>query len=391
VRVRLLVLAGTLVPTLLLAPPASAQATRGSKVDSAFVAAHDAALRRARVWLEPAVPPGDVDLATSAAASDGFRGDAVIHCRFKAEGVAGSTPKFVCELPDGTDIKVKYGRANPEVYTEVLATRLLNALGFPADRMYPVARVRCYGCPIDPFKRLQCFNEGHSKERCFPRIDYERFADFSFPVIERPLDGRRIETSKERGWAWDELSKIDAAAGGASRSEVDALRLLAVFLGHWDNKAKNQRLLCLGQPDSRHDADPGATCDQPVAMVQDLGATFGPPKLNLQKWAATPIWADAGACVVSMRALPYGGSTFGDTRISDDGRQFLANQLRGLSAAQIRALFVGARVARYPHQTAAGRNVDNWVRAFQAKVDAVVNRPACPDAPTQAAPQNDDR
>ena len=42
-------------------------------------------------------------------------------------------------------------------------------------------------------------------------------------------------------------------------------------------------------------------------MVQDVGATFGPQKLSLEKWSTTPIWANASSCLVSMRALPYGG------------------------------------------------------------------------------------
>ena len=198
-------------------------------------------------------------------------------------------------LPDGDDIKVKYGRDNPEVYTEVVATRLLSALGFPADRMYPVAKVRCFGCSADPFKDLQCLNEGLAKERCFPDVNYDRYEDFDNAVIERSVDGRRIEVTKERGWSWKELSLIDAKAGGSSRAEVDALRLLAIFLGHWDNKAKNQRLLCLGERDVERTATVGSvTCDRPVAMVQDVGATFGPDKLNLEKWSATPIWANAG-------------------------------------------------------------------------------------------------
>jgi hypothetical protein len=90
------------------------------------------------------------------------------------------------------------------------------------------------------------------------------------------------------------------------------------------------------------------------------------------------MWADAAACIVSMRSLPYGGSTFNDTQISEEGRVFLGNLLRQLSHEQIRSLFVGARVSEYPHKTAAGKNVDNWVSAFETKVKAIVDRPACP-------------
>jgi hypothetical protein len=375
---RLCLVGCVLAPSLVLAQSTATPPARSPKVDSAFVAAHHSVLSRARVWFKPDKPIAEANLGVSSIEPDGFRENAVVNCTFKIEGVAGSTPKFTCTLPDGDEIKVKYGRDNPEVYTEVVATRLLNALGFPADRMYPVAIVRCFGCPADPFKGLQCLNEGAARERCFPDVNYERYEDFEYAVIERPREGRRIETTKERGWSWEELALIDAKAGGSSRAEVDALRLLAVFLGHWDNKAKNQRLFCVGEPDVEKARTIGAVkCDRPVAMVQDLGATFGPDKLNFERWSATPIWTNADRCAVSMHALPYGGSTFRDVEISEDGRAFLANLLGQLSTGQIRALFAGARVSAYPRATESGRNIDNWVRAFQTKVDAIVNRSAC--------------
>src|SRR6202040_3759394 len=124
-----------------------------------------------------------------------------------------------------------------EVFAEVIASRLLSALGFPTDRMYVVDRIRCAGCPEDPFSTLQCLNDGSSYEQCFSSLDYSQTRDFDAAVIERPLAGRRIETRKDPGWTWEELTKIDPDAGGASRAQVDALRLMAVFLGHWDNKS----------------------------------------------------------------------------------------------------------------------------------------------------------
>jgi hypothetical protein len=114
------------------------------------------------------------------------------------------------------------------------------------------------------------------------------------------------------------------------------LRLLAVLLGHWDNKANNQRLVCLGEKRSSD------KCRRPLAMIQDLGGTFGPNKLNLTAWAATPIWSDAATCSVSMKKLPYGGSTFPDVTITEGGRRFLADRLRKLSSQQVRDLFEGA-------------------------------------------------
>ncbi|MCU1383462.1 MAG: hypothetical protein JWL71_2159 [Acidobacteria bacterium] len=351
---------------------------------AAFRALHDEAMRRAQVWLEPATPIENAQLDRNPEAADGFAADAVVECTFKPGGIGGTTPKFDCELADGNTVKVKYGRSNPEVYTEVAATRLLAALGFPTDRMYIVKRVRCYGCPADPFPQLECATnqtDGAPLENCFPGLDFTRSHDFDDAVIERPVKGRRIEMRSTRGWSWEELKYVDEVAGGATRGQIDALRLLAVFLGHWDNKAKNQRLLCLGEKKTAEG------CAHPLAMVQDLGATFGPMKLDFVRWARTRIWTDAPSCRVSMKHMPYGGSTFPDAFISEDGRQFLADRLRRLSTAQIRALFEGARIARYPHRRASARSVDNWVKAFQMKVRAIVDRPACPPQPVPTVTQ----
>lgn len=352
--------------------------------NAAFTAMHDAALRRARVWEEPAMPIEKAQLDRNPDGAHSFDTDEVVECTFKPGFVAGSTPKFDCELAGGEGVKVKYGRNNAEVYTEVAATRLLAALGFPADRMYVVKRVRCFGCPADPFPQLECVNnltDGAPMDSCFPALDFSRYQDFEDAVIERPLKGRRIEMKNARGWTWEELKFVDPVAGGATRAEVDAFRLIAVFLGHWDNKAKNQRLLCQGEKKE----DEG--CERPLAMVQDLGATFGPMKLDLARWSRTRIWADAPSCKVSMHRMPYGGSTFPDVYISEEGRQFLASRLGRLSKTQIRALFDGARVARFPHRRASARSVDNWVRAFQAKVRAIVDHAPCPGDPAPTATQ----
>src|SRR5688572_2096153 len=139
-------------------------------------AEHDEALRRAQVWFEPAMPIEEARLGENPTGprgpgdEDTFSPDEEVVCSFKPDFVSGSTPKFDCERPNGKKIKVKYGRNNAEIYAEVVATRLLAALGFPADRMYVVKSVRCLGCPPDPFEGLQCLNEGESVEKCFPAL-----------------------------------------------------------------------------------------------------------------------------------------------------------------------------------------------------------------------------
>lgn len=114
---------------------------------------------------------------------------------------------------------MKFGGANGEVYAEVATTRLLWALGFGADRMYPV-RIVCGGCP----KQLAGI----------ARRDGETYR-FELDVIERKMEG--AEFPGKEAWAWRELDLVDEEAGGAPRAHRDALKLLlAVMIQHTDSK-----------------------------------------------------------------------------------------------------------------------------------------------------------
>ena len=133
------------------------------------------------------IPPGH---------GETFSPDEEVVCSFKPDFVSGSTPKFECERPNGKKIKVKYGRDNAEIYAEVAASRLLSALGFPADRMYVVKRVRCFGCPPDPFKGLQCLNEGGSERRAVSRTSIT--ANTRISTTPSSNGGWRARSSKRR-------------------------------------------------------------------------------------------------------------------------------------------------------------------------------------------------
>jgi hypothetical protein len=221
-------------------------------------------------------------------------------------------------------------------------------------------------------KGMQCLNEGGEFDACFRDLNYAAYHDFDFAVIERSVKGKRIETEDTSGWTWPELAKIDPAAGGASRAQVDALRLMAIFLGHWDNKNKNQRLLCLSSSDDK------STCAHPAAMVQDLGATLdrppgststiGPRRLSGLTRQRAPCRCGPGR--VAARAFRRAHFRRGSSVSRRAAEQ--------LSAQQISDLFEGARVPIYPHKNPTARDVNQWVRAFQAKVRAISDRGPCP-------------
>ena len=268
-------------------------------------------------------------------------------------------------------LKVKYGWSSREVRTEVAATRLLAALGFGADRMYVVDRVRCFGCPPYPHEKMAWF--------VLLRVDYDEYRDFDFVSIERPLEGASLEGPSGKGWRWDELDQIDPERGGSPREEVDALRLMAVFLANWDGKDVNQRLACLPEADAAAPAGGGGPCARPFAYMHDVGTTFGPHSMNIETWTARPVWADAAACRVSMKGLPFDGATFQDRRISEGGRRFLAQRLTALSPAQIESLFRAARFPQFPWKDERDGDLGRWVAAFRGRVAEIADRPPCPE------------
>jgi hypothetical protein len=313
------------------------------------------ALARARVWSAPAVPVEAADVLDNPAG--GFRATDELTCRFLPRPSEGRTAKFQCVLPGGDVIKVKYGRENHERLAEVAGSRLALALGFGADSMFVVRGVTCWGCPRYPYPRFAWLDS--------LLADSGRATRFDYPVIERTFPGLEIETPENDGWDWREIARVDAARGGSSRAEVDALRLFAVLLNHWDNKQPNQRLTCL--PGG---ARPDGSCTAPFALIHDYGATFGPRRADLAAFRGRPIWKDGATCTVSMRGLPFDGGTFPEQRISEEGRAFLADRLRRLQPRQVHDLFEGARFG----ESAA---VDAWVGAFQERVRQIVERVPC--------------
>jgi hypothetical protein len=316
------------------------------------------AIRRAQVW-----EPTDVaamDLRKGPTGRGAFSPDEVVTCDYKPKQMNGATPKFTCVLPPDDELKVKYGRQNGEVYAEVASSRLFWALGFIADRMYPV-KVVCRGCP--------------------PDIKGTEVAS-----IQRKAAGHEIELTENSGWSWPELDLVQEQLGGSPRAQRDALKLLAVLVQHTDSKPEQQRLLC-------RDATPRAAlaeepCEQPVMMVHDLGQTFGRANLfnraavgsvNFQMWSTTRVWTtDTGACVGNLPRSQTG--TLGNPLISEAGRRFLADRLLQLSDAQLRDLFEVSRFHRYATASESSpdtTSIDQWVDAFKKKRAEIVNR-NCP-------------
>jgi len=302
--------------------------------------------------------------------------NSIRECRFLNDAPSGSTAKFNCVLDGGTVLKVKYGR-NPEIQGEVAATHLLRALGFPADEVTIVPRLRCYGCPRDPFVTSVAGAWTYTRQLLGPAGFDNGYSDFEWASIERRFQAPTIETETARGWAWWEVQDAND-----HRSDLDALRLLAVFLAHWDNKPENQRLVCLDGPPPSPVSAPD--CARPLAMIQDLGATFGPTKVNIGTWSMLPVWADAATCRVSMHALPWHGGTFPDVQITEAGRRQLADALTGITDDELRELFRGARFPEFQSATSDERDLEQWTSAFKDRVRQILDAGPCPNLSVRA-------
>ena len=318
-------------------------------------------IARAQVWRPTNVRSMDMKKGPQRAGA--FAPRAIVYCDFLDKKLDGNSPKFACRIGADDEVKVKYGGTNGEVYGEVLATRLLWALGFGADAMYPV-NVICRGCPRSFGGIARSGNEYR----------------FDPAVIERKSEDAELEVEGGHGWSWEELDQIDTTSGGVPKAHRDAFKLLAVFLQHTDSKPQQQRIVCLGllRPTAR-------SCDRPFLMISDVGLTFGGAAstnanelagVNLERWRGKPVWKEREGCVGNLPRSFTG--TLDDPIISEGGRRFLANLLAQLSDRQIRDLFEVARVnlrLRAPGHVDSGySSVDDWVKAFKQKRTEISER-----------------
>ena len=181
-------------------------------------------------------------------------------------------------------------------------------------------------------------------------------------------------------------------------AHLDALRLLAAFMQHGDNKPSQQRLVCLdgksgpveaakGGHDSR-EADERRLgvrelCVKPFMLVSDLGLTFGgvdilnrnaQGSVNLARWAEAPIWKPKENRCVARLSQSLSGSLHNPV-ISEAGRKFLLDSLAQLSDAQLNDLFETARLRNVPGNHRQGQpGTPDWVAVFKKKRDEIASR-----------------
>ena len=274
----------------------------------------------------------------------------------------GNSPKFECQGPDNKIYRIKYG---VKAHTTVAASRLLWALGFGAAISTPV-HVICTGCSPDPWNKPK-------------PVDGK--TTFNTAVIQEMKEGKEITIAglAEVGWSWKkDLPLVSEEDGGATRAQVDALRLIAVLIQHGDSKPAQQKLICRPQD---YDANTNL-CLQPYMYVYDLGKTFGSDgmkvhPLDFERWKRKSVFTDKLTCIGNLRQNIGNGSdglTF--PRISEEGRLFLANLLSQFISDRSRvvAMFAVAHmdVADPKH------SADDWADVFISKAMEISAHPPCP-------------
>lgn len=297
-----------------------------------------------------------------------------VRCNYIEERgeVIGATPKFKCTLLDsGIVVRIKFSRR--ETFAEIAGTRLLWALGFFTDEVYPI-KLRCFDCPqLDP-------SQPGEKETRMERVIKDA-------VMERNFDGEELGQFPDQGWKWHELDRILKKPAVATKAELDALKLLAVFIQHTDSKPPQQRLGCYEKDLEYQDSK--LVCKSPILMVQDLGATFGGGERRVgafsamyyKGWERTDIWnqekekefeTETGRRVCFGRLTSPFQDGLIDPEISEEGRLFLDELLAQLSDEQIRDLFHVARADKtdefiFENGRDQKVTVEHWLSAFKKK------------------------
>lgn len=319
-------------------------------------------IRRAQIWSPTSV--SSMDLFTGPKDNDSFEFGQIVKCTYiQQDRGNGTSPKFHCKTESGDDIKVRYGRDNNEIYAQVAASRLMWALGFVTNANYPV-RIQCFGCSDDPWDD--------------PRFVPQTVA-FKDATIERTIRADEVcEKGKvKQGWGWLELETVQEELGGATRAQIDALKLLGVFMAHIDSRPNNQKLIC---PSEEVVIENGQHhCKKPLMYITDVGTTFGGAHeregfttLKLRYWRYWPIWKDSRHCIANLEPQGTNPQKLRNPRISEEGRRFLADLLSQLSDSQIRDMFRAARadrVKQYPGYA----SIDEWVEAFKYRRAQIVN------------------
>ena len=330
------------------------------------------AIARAQVWSP--VNVSSMDIRTGPQVKGAFPFQETVTCDYVPKQLSGGSPKFACVTAGGDELKVKFsapatgviaGQSNAEVFGEVAATRLLWALGFGSDRMYPV-RVVCRKCP--------------SSLGGIARENGERLFDPA--TIERKMPGHEFEP--DSSWSWTELDDDRSAEGRRAARAPRCPEAAGRFPPAHRHQAAAAAPAVPRGAGARRRADHGLR-----ASVHDDQRPWPhirqgqPDELERQGDELRGLGGNAGvesqAAPAALAICPKSFTgTLKDPVISEAGRAFLAGLLTQLSDDQIRALFEVSRVTlrlRDPAKAKSGfATIQEWTDVFKRKRTEIVER-----------------
>jgi hypothetical protein len=205
--------------------------------------------------------------------------------------------------------------------------------------------------------------------------------DYVAAVVEWKHNSIPIETYYHEGWSFNsspyeperssEIRLVEPASPALTLARQE-LVLLSVFIGHADNKAEQQRIICLDPDkieaednDCNETGDPREkacaaasdvkleTCDAPALMLQDLGLSMGYGTRTLgtdangkvipdsspaarsygsadpKGFLDAPIFKDEVNCITTVNEWVTGVEI--EERITDEARRTLVDKLRRLA------------------------------------------------------------
>jgi hypothetical protein len=270
-----------------------------------------------------------------------------------------------------------HSRRDNEVFTQVAATRLLWALGFPADSQYSALAVNCVGCSTDPFK-------DNLKENTAALTD--RAVAFRVAAVERLFPGDALEVNDDDTWSWTDAAQLYAGSWNRDQKVAfDAYRLALGMLAYHNPLDSQNRLVCA---EWKAGAAGPRICSRVVMMVQDVGSTFGKPgsfgnsRGDFSDWETERVFANADRCELQY---PLKNAA----TVLEDARALLARRLETLDRERVRAIFYAARfdmmdlkqVNRLRHGGGSDSGqaaIDEWTNAFMQRAAEVRNARNCP-------------
>ena len=278
-------------------------------------------------------------------------------------------------LENGETIRIKYGSGR-EIPAEVAAARLLTRSASAPTTSMLVEKLRCYGCPAEPFSTMKARSGAARREALRQVDDYKDIKDFEWVAVERKHYGRPIETEKLEGWAFFELDLIDREEGRraarARRRAAPAGRVPGA-LGQQEREPAPGVPLGEGLAGGR----------QSARAVRDAAGRR----------------LDVGPAQGRSRGVGEGADLGRPRQLHDvDGRAAVSRRdlqagedHRGRPAAPRRPALAAVRSADRPICSAARASIKRrgalqrrrtpvaeWVRVFKAKVKPITDGPPCP-------------